>query len=213
LEVVLLSLNFKVAGTAAEREQIHQLNYQAFVEEIPQHPPNPERRLVDRFDAENTYMIGLAGEQVAAMCALRDQRPFSLDQKVANLDQYLPPHQKLGEIRLLYISPPYRNAATFRALLNSAASYAIPLGWDLAVISGTTRQLRLYRHLGFVAFGPLVGEPGAQFQPMYWTLDAFRQHLHWLQVWRPPNHTRAAPPSTPPRLEDHTAGGVGSPPM
>ncbi|MFN8494695.1 MAG: hypothetical protein U0350_44245 [Caldilineaceae bacterium] len=50
------------------------------------------------------------------------------------------------------------------------------------MISGTTRQQRLCKHLGFVAFGPLVGEPGAQFQPMYWTLAAFRDRLHWLQA-------------------------------
>ena len=41
----------KLAETPAEREQVHRLNYETFVEEIPQHAPNPERRLVDRFDA------------------------------------------------------------------------------------------------------------------------------------------------------------------
>jgi hypothetical protein len=171
---------FKIATEPDEFEQIHRLNYQAFVEEIPQHPPNDERRLVDRFHAENRYVIGLEGERVVAMLALRDQRPFSLDFKVENLDQYLPPHQHLGEVRLLYITPPYRHPATFRDLLIAAAADSLPRGWDLAVISGTTRQARLYRHLGFVPFGPLVGQPGAQFQPMYWTLATLRHHLPWL---------------------------------
>ncbi|RIK43998.1 MAG: hypothetical protein DCC55_03980 [Chloroflexi bacterium] len=182
--VRLSSLVFKIAAEPWELEQIHRLNYQAFVEEIPQHPPNSERRLVDKFHVENTYAIGIAGEQVVAMCALRDRRPFSLDLKLADLDQYLPPHNKLGEIRLLYIAPGYRNAATFRNLLEICATHTTPRGWDLAVISGTTQQLRLYRHLGFVPFGPLVGEPGAQFQPMYWTLSAFYQHLGWLRALR-----------------------------
>lgn len=180
--VRLSSLVFKIAAEPWEFEQIHRLNYQAFVEEIPQHPPNPERRLVDRFHAENTYAIGLAGDEVVAMCALRDRRPFSLDLKLADLDQYLPPHTRLGEIRLLYIAPDYRNAATFRNLLETCATYTTPRGWDLAVISGTTQQLRLYRHLGFVPFGPLVGEPSAQFQPMYWTLAAFHERLGWLRA-------------------------------
>ena len=35
------------------------------------------------------------------------------------------------------------------------------------------RQLRLYKHLGFVAFGPVVGTGEAQFQPMYLTLESF----------------------------------------
>jgi hypothetical protein len=41
----------------------------------------------------------------------------------------------------------------------------------MALISGTTRQQRLYRHLGFVPFGPLVGTPEALFQPMYLTKE------------------------------------------
>jgi GNAT superfamily N-acetyltransferase len=178
----LTPLVFKVATEPWEFEKIHRLNYQAFVEEIPQHQPNPEQRLVDKFHDQNTYIIGLVDQEIVAMVALRDQRPFSLDQKVENLDAYLPPAQKVGEIRLLYIVPAYRNATVFRNLLETAAFHVIPIGWDLGVISGTTRQQRLYTHLGFVPFGPLVGEPGAQFQPMYWTLAAFRDRLHWLQA-------------------------------
>jgi len=176
----LSALSFKIAAEPAEIEQLHHLNYSAFVEEIPQHAPNPERRLVDKFHAENTYVIGLDGAVIVAMIALRDQRPFSLDQKLAALDDYLPPHQKVGEVRLLYVRPAYRNATTFRDLLEATARHIVPRGWDLAVISGTTRQQRLYKHLGFVPFGSLVGEGGAQFQPMYWTLAAFRERLHWL---------------------------------
>lgn len=176
------SLTFKLADQAAEFEQIHHLNYLAFVEEIPQHAPNPAHRLVDKFHAENTYVIGLDGGRVVAMLALRDQRPFSLDQKLPDLDSYLPPHQRLGELRLLYIMPPYRDWTTFRHLVETAAYYVVAKGWDLAVISGTTRQLRLYKHLGFIPFGPLLGELGAQFQPMYWTVATFRDRLSWLQA-------------------------------
>lgn len=173
---------FKVATEPWELEKIHRLNYQAFVEEIPQHQPNAEGRLVDKFHDQNTYIIGLLGDELIAMVALRDQRPFSLDQKLENLDAYLPPAQHIGEIRLLYIVPAWRNATIFRNLLETAALYVVPKGWDLAVISGTTRQQRLYKHFGFVPFGPLVGQPGAQFQPMYWTLASFRDRLHWLQA-------------------------------
>jgi GNAT superfamily N-acetyltransferase len=187
----LSALVFKVADQPEEFEKIHRLNYQAFVEEIPQHQPNPEQRLVDKFHAQNTYIIGLADQAVVAMVALRDQRPFSLDQKLENLDSYLPPAQKVGEIRLLYIVPAYRNATVFRLLLETAAHYVVPKGWELAVISGTTRQQRLYRHFGFVPFGPLVGQPGAEFQPMYWTVASFRDRMYWLQALQNENTTPA----------------------
>jgi hypothetical protein len=185
-------LVFRIASADWEIEQVHRLNYQAFVDEIPQHQPNAERRLVDKFHDQNTYVIGLDGDRLIAMLALRDQRPFSLDYKLKDIDQYLPPFNKICEIRLLYILPGYRNAAVFRNLLDTAASYGIPRGWDLGIISGTTRQLRLYQHLGFMPFGPLVGEPGAQFQPMYWTLASFRDRLHWLQVLQSADLARAS---------------------
>ncbi|HXF60871.1 MAG TPA: aminotransferase class V-fold PLP-dependent enzyme [Caldilineaceae bacterium] len=175
---------FKFATEAWEIEQVHCLNYQAFVEEIPQHPPNPERRLVDQFHAENTYAIGLAGERVVAMLALRSNRPFSLDRKLENLDRYLPPHTSVCEIRLLYVLPEHRNGKVMRGLLELVADYCIPRGHDLALISGTTRQERFYRNLGFAPFGPLVGSGDAVFQPMYLTLDAGRSRAPWVRAIR-----------------------------
>ena len=53
-------------------------------------------------------------------------------------------------------------------------------GYDLGVISGTTRQQRLYRHLGFVPFGPQVGKGEALFQPMYVTLEKFEKQAEVL---------------------------------
>ncbi len=165
----------KTAQTEAEREQVYRLNYATFVEEIPQHAPNPERRLVDRFDAENEYVIALGTDgEVAGMLALRAQRPFSLDQKLEQLDSYLPPHRSLCELRLLAVRREHRHQALFRDLIAFTAQRCVAAGHDLAVISGTTRQLALYRHLGFEPFGPLVGAPGAQFQPMALAVERLR---------------------------------------
>jgi hypothetical protein len=47
-------LIYKIATEAHEFELIYQLNYRTFVEEIPQHAPNPEGYLIDRFHDENT---------------------------------------------------------------------------------------------------------------------------------------------------------------
>jgi hypothetical protein len=48
-------------------------------------------------------------------------------------------------------------------------------GYDVAVISGTTRQLQLYRHLGFIPFGRQVGHEGAWYQPMGITRERVAQ--------------------------------------
>jgi hypothetical protein len=97
------SLQFKVATEDWEFEQIHQLNYRTFVEEIPQHQPSGTPRLVDKFHNENTYLICLANNRIIGMIAARGRRPFSLDQKLPNLDSYLPPGRRTCEIRLLSV--------------------------------------------------------------------------------------------------------------
>src|SRR5580658_3697630 len=169
------SLQFKVASEDWEFEQIHQLNDRTFVEEIPQHQPSATPRLVDKFHSENTYLICVANNRIVGMIAARGRRPFSLDQKLPNLDSYLPPGRRTCEIRLLSVEKAFRNSQVFRGLTALMWQYGLEHGYDLGVISGTTRQQRLYRHLGFVPFGPLLGAGEATFQPMYVTLENFEK--------------------------------------
>jgi aspartate aminotransferase-like enzyme len=164
---------FKFASEDWEFEQIHRLNYKTFVEEIPQHKAAPTQRLVDKFHAENTYLICLSERKLAGMLAVRGNRPFSLDQKLENLDSHLPAGRTICEIRLLVIEKKFRGAQVLQGILALLWQHGIEKGYDLAIISGTTRQFKLYQHLGFIPFGPLVGTGEAQFQPMYVTLETF----------------------------------------
>jgi hypothetical protein len=175
--VAAAAYTFKIPTEPGEFAQIHRLNYETFVREIPQHPTDASGPRVDPFHAENTYLICLrSGGVLAGMVAVRATRPFSLDAKLAGLDAYLPPHQAVCEIRLLAVARPFRRGGrVFRGLAAHLSEHCRARGWDLAVISGTTRQERLYRRLGFVPFGPLVGPPGARYQPMYLTRDALER--------------------------------------
>ena len=177
-------LVFKVAVEDWELEQVHRLNYRTFVEEIPQHDPNPEGRLVDRFHAENTYIICLQGRRLVGMLAVRATRPFSLDSKLPNLDAYLPKGRTPVEVRLLAVEPEFRKTVVFSQLFEHVVRYCLTEGYDIAIISGTTRQAKLYRHLGFVPFGPQVGTDQASYQPMYLTLEAFGQTVERSPVLR-----------------------------
>lgn len=166
-------LTIKAAKEDWEFEVIHRLNYKTFVEEIPQHEVSPARRLVDKFHKENTYLICLSGHTLAGMLAVRGNRPFSLDQKLPNLDAHLPPGRSVCEVRLLAVEQEFRGTQVLQGLLTLLWQHGLQRGYNLAVISGTTRQLKLYHHLGFVPFGPLVGTGDAQFQPMYVTMESF----------------------------------------
>ena len=165
--------HFKIATEEEEFEAIHRLNYRTFVEEIPQHAPAAVPRLVDKFHAQNTYIVCRHENRLVGMVAFRGQRPFSLDEKLPHLDARLPIGRRPCELRLLAVEPTHRHGVVLRGLIGFVANHARAQGHDLAVISGTTRQLKLYRHLGFEPFGPLVGGPNAQFQPMLLTLENF----------------------------------------
>jgi len=161
------SLIFKVASEPDEFRQINELNYQTFVDEIPQHQQNEKQELVDKFHRENTYVICVRGKEVLGMIALRDKRPLSMDDKLENLESYLPPFKTILEYRLLAVKKQHRNTAIFTGIMKKSFDLAIKGGYDIAIISGTTRQARLYKHLGFKPFGPLVGKQDALYQPMY----------------------------------------------
>ncbi len=166
-------LCFKIADAEAEFRQIRELNYRTFVREIPQHQPNSEESLRDRFEEETVYCICLRGSQLVGMIALRSQRPFSLDQKLDNLDALLPAHNSACEIRLLAIPPQHRHGRILAGLCMLVYEYFETRGHDLGILSGTPRQVKLYRHFGFAPFGPVVGTPEAPYQPMYQTMSHF----------------------------------------
>ncbi len=171
------ALRFKVASEPWEFEAIARMNHRTFAEEIPQHHARPDGLLVDKFHAENTYLIALKGTELAGMLCVRARRPFSLDAKLPDLDRHLPPGRSACEIRLLSIAPEHRGGAIFHGLLTRMGRFCLDEGHDLALISGTVRQLKLYRHVGFEPFGPLVGDAEAQYQPMYLTRETFQERF------------------------------------
>jgi aspartate aminotransferase-like enzyme len=105
------------------------------------------------------------------MLAVRADRPFSLDEKLPDLDTHIPAGRRVCELRLLAVEPQHRAGRLAHLLLRHVWRYCLEQGYDVAIISGTTRQFKLYRHLGFVPFGPLVGSGTVRFQPMMLTLE------------------------------------------
>lgn len=162
-------LEFKIADNNSEFEQVHRLNYETFVEEIPQHERNEERKLVDKFHNENTYLICLHSEELLGMMAIRDNRPFSLDLKLGDLESYLPESRSICEIRLLAIKQGRRGRKVIHGLFKLCSEYTRDKNYDLGIVSANPGQSRLYNRLGFTPFAHIVGEPGAQYQPMYCT--------------------------------------------
>ncbi|ANU15096.1 GNAT family N-acetyltransferase [Planococcus halocryophilus] len=159
----------KIARTEAEYAEIARLNYDTFVEEIPQHQTNDSGTRVDPFHEQNTYLIVLSEMEVVGMIALRSERPFSLDLKIGKFEEFLPNAGKVCEIRLLAIRKAHRNGRVFFLLARALSDFCLEQGFDSAVISGTTRQMKLYGQLGFRAFAEPMGTGEAIFIPMVTT--------------------------------------------
>lgn len=161
----------KIATTQKEFDEIAELNYETFVEEIPQHPSNNSRRLVDKFHKENTYLVVYKQHQLIGMLALRDKRPFSIDQKIGPVENFLPSDdcKKLCEVRLLAIKKSFRNGRVFIRLAQALVNYLFERKYSACVISGTTREEKLYKHMGFTQFAHSVGAEEAMFLPMVLT--------------------------------------------
>ncbi|WP_409305176.1 aminotransferase class V-fold PLP-dependent enzyme [Peribacillus sp. SCS-155] len=174
--MVSQSLVYKIADQNDEMEQIYSLNYRTFVEEIPQHPRNGTSTLVDRFDSENTYIIAKKADEVVGMIAVRGTRPFSLDQKIPNLDDYLAADSNPCEIRLLSVKEKFRKSYVFYKLVGVLVSYCLKQGYNMALISGVEQQLSLYRKIGFIEFGTMLSNGNARFQPMYLSREQFARY-------------------------------------
>ena len=176
--MIQMAYHYKIAKHEHEFTQIHRLNYQTFVQEIPQHNKNEDEILIDPFHNENTYLICLKNDELVGMIAVRDQRPFSLDYKIGSVEKWLPfEAHRLCEIRLLAVKKEHRNGRVFSGLAKMLARYCLKKGYDTAVISGTTSQLKLYQQMGFQPFAYAVGTEDALYQPMFLTKETFKKSL------------------------------------
>lgn len=189
-----MRLHVKIADQADEFERISRLNYATFVEEIPQHATNAERNLVDKFHRENLYFVCKEGDEIIGMVALRNQRPFSLDAKLADLDTFINPGESLCEIRLLAIERTRRHGRVFAMLMREVFAHCSTQGYDRGLISGRIENIPLYEKLGFIAFGPQVGKPGAMYQPMSITRVSLNRQLALL-----PDELKQSEPASSPQ--------------
>ena len=159
----------KIAEHLEEYEQINKLNYQTFVEEIPQHDSqqNSFKVLVDKFDDENIYFIAKSNDNIIGMLAFRHQRPFSLDFKISNLDNYINKDNKYCEVRLLSVKKEFRNSKVALSLMTTVIEHAMDQGFNTALISAYKKQIPLYKEFGCKSFSKPIIINNLEFQPMY----------------------------------------------
>jgi aspartate aminotransferase-like enzyme/predicted N-acetyltransferase YhbS len=158
---------FKAAQTPDELEQVHRLNYQTFVREIPQHAdPGDGERLVDKFHDKNLYFVAKREGRVIGMVSAHAQPPFSVAGKLADPAALNALGDRLLEVRLLAVGPAERNSMVFAGLGWCLHTHAQRAGFSHLVISGIRDRQRLYERMGFAPLGPAVQSGDAWFIPM-----------------------------------------------
>jgi aspartate aminotransferase-like enzyme len=175
---------FKRAETPQEMEQIHRLNYQTFVSEIPQHPDPGTGRLVDKFHHKNAYFIAVEDDQVIGMVCGHDQPPFSVADRLTNPAVIQQPGMRPLEVRLLAVRPEKRNSTIFFGLLWTLYEHAESQGYTHLLLSGLQERLPLYQRLGCKPLGPAVPCGQAAFVPMVMTVGHLPARLARVkQLW------------------------------
>jgi aspartate aminotransferase-like enzyme len=160
----------KWAETDEEFAQIHRLNYQTFVGEIPQHPDPGTGVLIDKFHHKNRYLIALKDGRVVAMLGVHDQPPFSIADRLPDPALIQAPGMRPLEVRLLAIEPAERNTPLLMVLLYHLYTEAQASGHSHLLISGVAQRAGMYERLGFVPLGPAVACGQAAFVPMMLTV-------------------------------------------
>ncbi|MFD2567462.1 GNAT family N-acetyltransferase [Pseudotenacibaculum haliotis] len=167
----------KVPSTASEFEQLHQLNYSTFVEEIPQHKERADRKLIDRFHSKNNYLIAVKGNKVIGMVCYNTIRPFSLEEKQVKIDDHIPLGCKVAEIRLLAVEKKWRKTTVTFRLLQQLIKELKRNGVSMGLISATTREFKFYTKIGFQTFGEVIGKKNAYYQPMYIFIENLKKEF------------------------------------
>ncbi len=157
---------FKLAESPHEIEQVHRLNYQAFVREVPQHSDPGSDCLIDKFHDKNVYFIALRNEQVVGMVSAHDRPPFSVCDRLKDPQAI----DRLGgrplEVRLLAIEPTQRCSIVFAGLMGALWEYAQARRYTHVLISGLVQRRSMYERMGFRPLGPAVRSGQADFVPM-----------------------------------------------
>ncbi len=158
-------------GRPPRFDQVHRLNYETFVCEVPQHGDPGTGRLIDKFHYKNTYLIATRGDLVVGMAAVHDSPPFSIADRLIDPELLERPGERPLEVRLLAVRPDYRRGPVFSGLIWAIREHARRFGHTRLLISGLEERVSLYAKLGFRALGPAVPCGRATFVPMALDLD------------------------------------------
>ncbi|MFC8142423.1 aminotransferase class I/II-fold pyridoxal phosphate-dependent enzyme [Streptomyces paradoxus] len=146
------------SATAGDMSWIHELRHRVYAEELGQHVPNAEGRLVDGLDGDNIYLV-------ATRCADRvgfvSVTPpwvgrYGLDKYLTREELPLLDEADVFEVRLLTVEPDARAGAAGALLMYAALRWIASRGGRRVVAMGRTDLVGMYRAAGLRPVGRAV---------------------------------------------------------
>jgi hypothetical protein len=182
--VTVGSYEFRAINSDGEMKEVHHLNYNTFVIEIPQHTVDPSGFLIDKFHDKNLYFGAFRNGILTGMISVHSQPPFSITDRLSDPSLLDHLQGKPLEVRLLAVLPSERHGIVFAGLGWQVYRFAKAGGFTHLLISGLVERESLYQRLGFRAVGEPVGKDGAAFVPMILSLDEMPPYIlkdidHW----------------------------------
>ncbi|AJP04447.1 aminotransferase [Streptomyces cyaneogriseus subsp. noncyanogenus] len=154
------------SATAGDLPWIHELRHRVYAEELGQHAPNAEGRLVDGLDGDNVYLVAarradrLGFVSVTPAWAGR----YGLDKYLTRSELPLLDEGDVFEVRLLTVEPEARTGAVAALLMYAALRWIASRGGRRVVAMGRADLLGMYRAAGLRPVGRTVRSGAVDFE-------------------------------------------------
>jgi histidinol-phosphate/aromatic aminotransferase/cobyric acid decarboxylase-like protein len=159
----LLSLR---SATAGDLPWIHELRHRVYAEELGQHLPNAEGRLVDGLDGDNVYLVAARRADRLGFVSVTPPWAgrYGLDKYLTRSELPLLDEGDVFEVRLLTVEPEARTGAVAALLMYAALRWVASRGGRRVVAMGRADLLGMYRAAGLRPVGRTVRSGAVDFE-------------------------------------------------
>ena len=137
---------------------IHELRHRVYAEELGQHSPRADGRLVDGLDGDNVYLVAARGAERVGFVSVTPPwvGRYGLDKYLTRAELPLLDEADVFEVRLLTVEPGARNGAAGALLRYAALRWIASRGGRRVVAMGRTDLIGMYRAAGLRPVGRTV---------------------------------------------------------
>ncbi|MFJ8828177.1 aminotransferase class I/II-fold pyridoxal phosphate-dependent enzyme [Streptomyces sp. NPDC102467] len=154
------------SATTDDLGWIYELRHRVYAQELGQHAPNSEGRLVDGLDGDNVYLIAARGPVRVGFVSVTPPWAgrYGLDKYLTREELPLLDEADVFEVRLLTVEPDARSGAAAALLMYAALRWAASRGGRRVVAMGRADLVSMYRAAGLQPVGRTVQSGAVAFE-------------------------------------------------